>query len=136
MDNELSGACDCGAINYKLIGSVKVVVNCHCSGCRKRNGTPYSTYCVVSQSDLKIVQGQEKLATYENNEGGKKCFCSKCGSPLYKINPRYPGMLMVLFGSLSDTSNLTPSFNVYSESKLPWVDSVSSIKSFEKAIER
>ena len=136
MPKEFSGGCDCGAIQYELTGPAKLVVNCHCSGCRKRNGSPYSTYCVVSQSDLRIVLGLENLTTYENNEGGRKLFCSKCGSPLYKINPRYPGMLMVLYGSLSDSTNLTPSVNVYSEDKLPWVESISSIKSFEKAIAR
>ena len=136
MPKEFSGGCDCGAIQYELTGPAKLVVNCHCSGCRKRNGSPYSTYCVVSQSDLRIVLGLENLTMYENNEGGRKLFCSKCGSPLYKINPRYPGMLMVLYGSLSDSTNLTPSVNVYSEDKLPWVESISSIKSFEKAIAR
>ncbi len=45
-------------------------------------------------------------------------------------------MLMVLYGSLSDSTNLTPSVNVYSENKLPWVESISSIKSFDKAIVR
>ena len=136
MAKELSGSCDCEAIQYELTAPAKLVVNCHCNGCRKRNGSSYSTYCVVSQSDLKVVRGQEFLTTYENSEGGKKLFCSKCGSPLYKINPRYPGMLMVLYGSLSDSTNLTPSVNVYSENKLPWVESISSIKSFDKAIVR
>ncbi len=136
MTKELSGVCDCEAIHYKITGPVKLVVNCHCNSCRKRNGAPYSTYCVVSQGDLKIVQGQEKLATYENSQGGKKLFCSNCGSPLYNLNPRYAGLSLVLYGSLLDNSGLSPSFNVYCESKLPWVESISSIKSFEKAVER
>jgi hypothetical protein len=73
---------------------------------------------------------------YENSEGGKKLFCSRCGSPLYKVNPRYPGMLMVIYGSLSDTTNLAPSVNVYSEDKLPWIENISSLKNFEKSISR
>ena len=136
MAKELSGSCDCGAIQYEVTSPAKLVVNCHCNGCRKRNGSSYSTYCVVSQSDLKIVRGQENLTMYENSEGGKKLFCSRCGSPLYKVNPRYPGMLMVIYGSLSDTTNLAPSVNVYSEDKLPWVENISSLKNFEKSISR
>lgn len=136
MAKERSGSCDCGAVQYELTAPVKLVVNCHCNCCRKRNGSSYSTYCVVSQGDLRIVRGHEFLKTYEISEGGKKLFCFTCGSALYKINPRYPGMLMVLYGSLSNNTNLTPSVNVYIESKLPWVESISSIKSFEKAIAR
>ena len=136
MTQELSGACDCGAVHYKITGPVKLVVNCHCHACRKRSGASYSTYCVVSQDDLYIFQGQESVARYEVSESGEKHFCSNCGSPLYNINKRYPGLYMVHYGSLSENTGLTPAFNLYCESKLPWVDNISSIKSFEKAIER
>ena len=101
-----------------------------------RNGSSCSTYCVVSRSDLRIVRGPELLTAYEVNEGGKKLFCSSSSSALYNITRRYPGMLMVLYGSLSNNTNQTPSVNVYSGSKLPWVESISSIRSFEKAMVR
>lgn len=136
MTTELSGACDCGAVRYKITGAVRLVVNCHCNSCRRRNGAAYSTYCVVSQGDLAVVQGRESVAIYDVAERGKKRFCAKCGSPLYTENSHYPGLYMVHYGSLTDNSGLVPAFNVYCESKLPWVDAISGIKSFEKAIER
>ncbi len=136
MTKELLGACDCGAVHYKITGPVKLVVNCHCNSCRKRNGASYSTYCVVSQEDLDVVQGHESVETYEVEEIGKKQFCLKCGSPLYTINKRYPGLYMVHYGSLLEHGDLIPAFNIYCESKLPWVDAISRLKSFEKAIER
>ena len=58
MTQELIGACGCGKVQYKIAGPVRVVVNCHCHSCRKRNASPYSTYCVVSQTDVKISQGE------------------------------------------------------------------------------
>ena len=136
MTRELFGTCDCGAVHYRITGPVRLVANCHCNSCRRRNGAPYSTYCVVSQADLQIVQGQDQLATYENPRGGKKQFCSRCGSPLYNLNPRYAGLAMVLYGSLADQSGLAPSVNVYCESKLPWVECIASLRNFEKEIER
>lgn len=136
MSQELTGTCDCGAIHYSITGPVRLIVNCHCHSCRKRNGSPYSTYCVVAQNDFNIQQGQDSLATYQNTEGGKKHFCRQCGSPLYNINPRYPGLSMVLLGSISDSTNLKPAFNVYCESKLPWVELDPAMKSFTQAIER
>lgn len=136
MTQELVGACGCGKVQYKITGPVRVVVNCHCTSCRKRNAAPYSTYCVVAQADVKISQGEASLATYEESERGKKQFCSHCGTPLFNLNKRYPGMCMVFHGTLQEGTAPRPEFNIYCENKLPWVDGISSIKSFTQAIER
>lgn len=136
MTAELSGACGCGTVRYKITGPIRVVVNCHCNSCRKNNGTPYSTYCVVAQEDLNIVDGQKSVTTYAPSSGGKKRVCSKCGSPLYNAHDRYPGMYMIYYGSLSENANIIPNFNIYCENKLPWVENISAIKSFEQSIER
>lgn len=136
MTQEQTGACACGAVQYQITGPVKLVVNCHCNACRKRNGTPYTTYCVLAQEDLNITQGQASIATYEVNTGGKKRFCSQCGTPLYNRNKRYPGVSMLYHGTLSQGDVLSPAFNIHCDSKLAWVDNLSGIKSFEQGIER
>ncbi len=136
MSKELSGGCDCGAIHYRLKGFVRLIVNCHCNACRKRNGSAYSTYCMVAHENFSIDRGQEYLSVYENEKSGKKHFCSKCGSPLYNFNPRFEGRFMVVYGSLAEYKDYAPSFNVFCESQLPWVENIASIKSFEKSIER
>ena len=102
MSKELSGGCDCGAIHYRLKGFVRLIVNCHCNACRKRNGSAYSTYCMVAHENFSIDRGQEYLSVYENEKSGKKHFCSKCGSPLYNFNPRFEGRFMVVYGSLAE----------------------------------
>lgn len=136
MSKELSGGCDCGAIHYTLKGPVRLVVNCHCNACRKRNGSAYSTYCMVAQENLRIEQGQEHLWVYANNQGGIKHFCAQCGSPLYNINPRFAGRLMVVYGSIAEHRELSPGFNVFCESQLPWVEGIAAIKSFEQSMTR
>ncbi|MHB8742165.1 MAG: GFA family protein [Sulfuricaulis sp.] len=136
MSQELSGACACGAVRYAITGPVKSVVNCHCQACRQRGGAAYSTYCVVPQDALKIIQGAENLSTYETTTPARKHFCARCGSPIYNFNGRYPGVYLVYYGSLSENANLVPAANIYCESKLPWVESISSIKSFANAIQR
>jgi len=136
MTKELSGACGCGAVHYKITGSIRVVVNCHCNTCRKNNGASYSTYCVVAQDDLNLIEGHGSITTYEVSGGGEKRVCAKCGSPLYNAHPRYPGMSMVYYGSLLENSSVIPSFNIYCENRVPWVESISAIKSFEQSIER
>jgi hypothetical protein len=104
--------------------------------CRKNNGGPLSTYCVVSQSDFDIFEGQENIATYEASGGVKKRGCSKCGSPLYQSHQRYPEMFMIHHGSLSDSSSVPPKFNVFCDNKLPWVEKLFEIKNFAQSAER
>jgi hypothetical protein len=136
MNMERSGSCGCGAIKYKITGPIKAVVNCHCSMCRKNNGAPFSSYCVVAQHDFDLVDGQESIATYEASGGVKKRGCSKCGSPLYQSHQRYPGMFMVHHGSLSDSVDVLPKFNVYCDNKLPWVENLFEIRNFAQSAER
>ena len=133
MTEQLTGGCHCGSVRYRLNGPVKMAVNCHCNDCRKRNGAAYSTYCVVAQDDLEIRQGREGIATYDVDGRGQKHFCSKCGSPLYNAIRRYPGVYMLFHGSLAPTAGPDPVVNVYCESKLPWVDGIAAIKSFEQS---
>ncbi|HXH72165.1 MAG TPA: GFA family protein [Mariprofundaceae bacterium] len=136
MSGKLSGTCDCGAVRYEIEGPVKLVVNCHCHACRKRNGASFSTYCVVPQTSLTVMQGQERIGIYDSETIGRKHFCSQCGTPLYNLNNRYPDFYMVHYGTVSEHAGLAPRYNIYCESKLPWVDGVEKLRSFAQAMER
>ncbi len=136
MSKDIVGACGCAAIQFKIHRPARAVVNCHCRTCRQRNGSAYSTYCVISQDDLEVTQGQDMISTYALPGRGRKLFCSQCGSPLFNENIRYPGMFMVFLGALSGVEGLSPTLNVYCESKLGWVDSLAGMKSFEQGVEK
>lgn len=136
MSDNLSGGCACGAVQYNIEGPVKLVVNCHCQGCRRRNGASFSTYCVVPQSSFTVERGQDHIGVYGANEVGNKHFCKQCGSPLYNFNNRYPDMFMVYYGGVEAHTELTPRFNIYCESKLPWINGIAEIRSFEQAMQR
>ena len=56
--------------------------------------------------------------------------------PLYTAHHKYPGMYMVYYGSLSENFSVTPGFNIYCENKLPWVENITAIKSFDQSVER
>ena len=135
-DALLSGACGCGKINYTISGPLRTVVNCHCNSCRRHNGTPYSTYCVIGQDSLNITLGQELLRSYSAWNGGKKQVCSYCGSPIYNAHERYPGLYMLYYGSLTDYERVNPKFNIYCEDKLAWVEDIANLSSFAKALTR
>lgn len=135
-DRELAGGCACGLVHYRIAAPVRSVVNCHCQGCRQRNGSAFSTYCVVAEDALRVVTGGDGIASYQLPDRGVKYFCRQCGSPLYSANVRYPGWRMVYLGSMAGAPELAPAVNVYCESKLAWVDAIANLKSFPQGSQK
>jgi len=136
MQNELVGSCHCGMVKFKLKSQPKLVVSCHCDECKKRNGSAFSTYLAVAETDLEISNGANSLKQYAIENEGIKHFCADCGSPIFNKNYRFPGLYMVFYGAMSDAANFQPGYNVFCESKHAWVDSIDKIPSFERLIER
>jgi len=90
----------------------------------------------VAQDDLKILKGSDRIAAYHVPEGAKKYFCADCGSPLYNFNERYPRVYMVLYGLLDDTASLTPTANVYCDTRLPWTTHLDGMNDFDGPFKR
>ena len=127
----ISGSCGCGSIKFELNVDPLNVVNCHCNMCRSHNGASFSTYGIFSIDALEITMGSELISTYVAN-GGEKHFCKKCGTPLFNMHEKYPGVRMIYLGALNSTENTIPKINVWTESRLPWVNSLSSISGLPK----
>ena len=136
MDDIISGSCHCGLIGFEIKNNPKITVNCHCDDCKKRNGSAFSTYAGVAESDLVFSEGENYLKKYKVENSGEKYFCSECGSQIYNKNYRIPGLFLVFYGALSHPSNFTPAFNVFCSSKFSWVDDISKIKSFQESIQK
>lgn len=136
MENIITGSCHCGSVQFELNNDPKLVVNCHCDDCKKRNGSAFSTYIAVSENDLRLTEGEHTLKQYEVENEGIKYFCSKCGSPVYNKNYRFPGLYMLFYGAFTNAFNFNPVFNVFCESKHNWVDAINDIKSFQRSVER
>lgn len=130
-----SGSCLCGEVNYKLNSDIIRVVNCHCNFCRSHSGAAFSTYAALPFSSLEFTKGQEKLSAFQVREA-KKHFCSVCGTPIFNLNNKYPGACMIYLGTLKKSQEITPMVNVWCESKLGWVDTLSSIQSLAQGVER
>lgn len=129
---EISGSCICNAVQFKLSGEPKAVVNCHCNFCRKHSGAAFSTYAVIPEETLEITNGSEFISACELKEKANKHFCKLCGSPLFNKIARYPGLCMIYLGSLSESRTLAPTANIYCESQLPWVPAIAQITNFEQ----
>jgi hypothetical protein len=76
---QLRGSCLCGANRFALPGPMGAVTACHCTQCRKLSGY-YSASFDARESDLDWQV--RHLAEYVTPGGGRRGFCSGCGSSL------------------------------------------------------
>jgi len=131
----MHGSCRCGAIAYRVNGALLNVVNCHCHFCRSHTGAAFATYAVIKHSALEIEQKEQTLAIFAEGEAHKH-FCARCGTPIFNLNPRYPGACMLYFGTLADAATLAPKANVWCESQLAWLDRMGELPAFPQGYER
>jgi hypothetical protein len=131
---EISGSCFCNAVQFKVSGAPKAVVNCHCNFCRKHSGAAFNTYVVVAETALELTSGQDSIASFQLKENAYKHFCKHCGTPIYNKNAKYAGLSMVYLGTVSASSEIVPTANIYCESQLPWVPAIAEIRTFQQGI--
>ncbi len=127
------GSCYCGAVKYEISSDAKNIVNCHCKVCRSHSGTSLSTYAVFLFEDFEIIEGQDKLTSCKLDLA-TKYFCSNCGTGVFNLNPKFPGVCIVYIGTLENFDDNKPQINIWRDSKLDWIDDISSIKSFNEGI--
>jgi hypothetical protein len=115
----LEGSCLCGAVRYEIDGVLGPIVCCHCSMCRKAQGTAFATNAPVPASRFRIVAGADAVRSYRSSPHKERLFCGTCGSPLFS---RRDGsdVVRVRIGTLDGPVAARPSAHIHVASKAPW----------------
>jgi hypothetical protein len=99
------------------------------------NGSAFSSYAVIPYSALEIV-GKSDLGAYAVTQRATKHYCNRCGTPLFNLNSKYAGACMLYLGAIEGSEDYPPALNVYCESMLSWLESVTSLEGFQAGAER
>ena len=116
------GACLCGTIRYEIDGDIGPIVLCHCSDCRKAQGSAFAATTPVKASELRVVSGAHALKAFESSPGKQRCFCSECGSPIFSRLVSRPDVVRLRVGTLDSKVTTTPIAHIYAASKAEWFD--------------
>jgi len=81
IPERLACACLCGACAFELPGPAGAITACHCTQCRKLSGH-YSASFDADESRL-VWRRRALLKEYATAGGGRRGFCSACGSSLW-----------------------------------------------------
>ena len=77
----IKGSCECGAVMFELFGTLRDVIGCHCTQCRKTSGH-YWAATSVPKEQLKLVRSSG-LKWYRSSDKARRGFCTDCGFSLF-----------------------------------------------------
>jgi hypothetical protein len=126
----LEGSCLCGGVKYQALGPLTAMARCHCVQCRKASGAEFATNASVQAATFRVTAGEEFLASYEWSPGQARCFCGRCGSPLFKRGADKPDQVRLRLGSLDSEVDQQPQCHVFVDEKPSWSQITDSIPQF------
>lgn len=126
-----SGSCLCEAVQFEINGAIRHIVHCHCSQCRKAQGSAFATNGIVKSSDFKILSGEDKLTAYESTPGQLKYFCKICGSPIISKKESMPDQVRIRLGTLDSDVTERPMAHIFATSKANWEDISGNLPQYE-----
>jgi len=115
------------------VTEVPIIVLCHCSICRKANGSAFDAGGAVPSDDFRFTEGGDLIRSYESSPGTVRAFCSVCGS-------RAPGkspdgkFYYVPAGLFDDDPDVKPARHIFVGSKAPWWEITDDLSQFEKSV--
>lgn len=114
------GGCLCGAVRFQIDGAIDHIVYCHCSQCRKAQGSAFATNGVVAADAFRITQGEQNLTGFESSPGQTKYFCRSCGSPIVSRSKARPDQVRVRLGTIESDIRERPEAHIFVTSKANW----------------
>jgi hypothetical protein len=119
-DVPLTGGCLCGGVRYEITEPLVSAGYCHCTRCQRRTGSAAAVSARVVPGSLRIVSGEELLASFDPPEGFKKVFCSACGGALWAQHPTDSGFVFVRLGTFDADPGIRPSYRQFVAYAASW----------------
>ena len=153
-DDQATATCYCGAVQLAFVSApnqpfllhpAKVTNNfqptqgpglidtfiCHCTDCRKITASMFATNFIVADTHLRHLRGQETLTSFSQSKtiaSGKamtNCFCSTCGTLMYRISEVFPRHSILRTGTVDDftlhETKLKPRVELYTKDRVGWL---------------
>jgi hypothetical protein len=98
------GGCHCGAVRFRVQGTLDDVSECNCSMCTKKG----ILHLIVPRAQFELLQGEGALTTYRFNTGvAQHTFCRHCGIHPFYVPRSDPDKIDVNVRCLDDVDPAT-----------------------------
>ncbi|MCW9014065.1 MAG: GFA family protein [Gammaproteobacteria bacterium] len=125
------GSCLCGKVTFEIHEQIKNIVYCHCSLCRKAQGSAFAANGNVSRDGFSFKSGQQALTEYQASPGHSKFFCKHCGSPIMSTNSATPDKIRVRLGTIESDIKERPMAHIFASSKANWENICDDLPQYE-----
>ncbi|WP_428407691.1 GFA family protein [Hyphococcus sp.] len=122
---DAEGGCLCGAVRYRVSGTVEESGYCHCRTCQRQSGAPVVAWFALAPSGFSYVKGAPKTHRAAARAGRE--FCGDCGTYLVFREDDDTQTLSVNTASLDDPMLSPPAFHIYCESRIGWFDTTDDL---------
>jgi hypothetical protein len=116
----IHGSYLCGSVQYAYTGELGAITACHCSDCRKAQGTSSVVAAPADTEKFRWKQGEQFVTEYESSPGKKRAFCNRCGTPLYSRRDDSPGVVRLRMGSIDTPTDAVPVAHIYAANLPAW----------------
>ncbi len=128
-----TGGCLCGGVRFSITGELQPLQLCHCTQCRKAQGTAFASALPIKADAFTLLSGAELLTYFESSPGKERAFCGRCGSPIYNRRTSVPDALRIRAGLVDQPLPVRPAFHQHVASKANWWTISDDIKQFQAA---
>jgi len=116
----ITGGCLCGGIRYEYDGDISELSMCHCSQCRKAQGSAYVAVSPVDAARFRLTSGRGLLREYRATPDKARVFCVNCGSPLYSARDDLPDVIRLRLGTVETPFTCANAYHIHVESRASW----------------
>lgn len=127
--------CACGGISATTEGEPTFVVQCHCTECQRRTGSPFGVLAYFRRQNV-ALEGAPKTYTRRVGDSERTVtdyFCPNCGGTVYCTVDLRPQHVGIAVGNFADPAFVAPARSVWTQHKHHWVSLLPDIPSFARA---
>ncbi|TRZ93358.1 MAG: GFA family protein [Rhodocyclaceae bacterium] len=117
----IEGSCLCGGVRYEYHGEIEEISICHCSQCRKAQGSAFAAVSPIESARFKLVSGAGLLKEFRATPGKARVFCANCGSPIYSAKDDLPEVKRLRVGTVDTPFVCGNIYHIFVGSRAPWL---------------
>ena len=110
------GSCFCGKVKIEVSGEPAAMGYCHCSDCRHWSAGPINAFSLWPPASVKVVSGQDQIATYNKTERSDRKWCKSCGGHLMTNHPAMG--LVDVYAAILPSLQFKPQLHVFYAEKV------------------
>lgn len=119
MVETFEGQCQCGAVQYRVVGTAVTLFACHCTECQRQSSSAFGMALWVQDADVQLLQGvaKEWLRSLPSGRTMACQFCADCGTRLFHKVLGQDRIMSIKPGTLRHTQDLQPVGHLWTRSK-------------------